>query len=144
MNSGVLPTIFFCLATGAALGCLFLLCKAVRLLLSAGKLCTALIDIAYCLFTAAALFLCALAVDRGRPRFFQFLLQGIGAWSAIAALDPFVAGAARGILFILRKLMAFFKRLWQPIGRHFGKKRAANGKKPEKSGKNRKKAQKKT
>ena len=78
MTGGALPTAFFCLATGAALGCLFLLCKVARILLHAGKLCTAALDVLFCSFAAAAAFLCALAVDHGRPRFFQLFFR---AWA---------------------------------------------------------------
>lgn len=106
MNGLSLPAACLCLWTGAALGCLFLLLKLLRLLLRGGRLMTAVMDAAFCLFCAAVAFLCALAVDKGRLRLAQVVLQGLGAWGAIAALDPFVVGLARLVRKIVRRLAA--------------------------------------
>ena len=95
MTGGLVPAGVFCLAAGAALGCLFLLCKALRLALGLGPWATALVDVLFCLVCGAWSFLCALAVDQGRLRLFQAVFQGLGAWAAIAGLDPLAAGAAR-------------------------------------------------
>lgn len=144
MRAGLLPAAVFCLATGAALGCLFLLFKILRILLDAGKLCTALLDLLYCCLCGTAVFLCALAVDRGRPRLFQALLQGLGGWAAIETLDPFVTGAARRVEKFFRKVFGFFSR-WIGIfaGYFIGKiprKKKRRRKRDEKA----KKAKKKT
>lgn len=45
-------------------------------------------DVLFCLVCGATSFLCALAVDQGRLRLFQAVFQGLGAWAAIAGLDP--------------------------------------------------------
>ena len=66
MTGGLVPAGVFCLAAGAALGCLFLLCKALRLALGLGPWATALVDVLFCLVCGAVSFLCALAVDQGR------------------------------------------------------------------------------
>ena len=88
MTGGLVPAGVFCLVAGAALGCLFLLCKALRLALGLGPWATALVDVLFCLVCGAWSFLCALAVDQGRLRLFQAVFQGLGAWAAIAGLDP--------------------------------------------------------
>lgn len=144
MSGASLPMVFFCLATGAALGCLFLLCKVLRILLHAGKLCTAALDLLYCCFCAAAVFLCALAVDRGRLRVFQVVLQLAGGWAAVAALDPFVSSAARGIRFLFCKVLAFFRKRTAFLAGHFHRKRPAEKKRKGKRGRKAKKAKKKT
>lgn len=141
---GQLEAASLCLVTGAALGCLFLLCKGARLALGLGKWATALLDVLFCLFCGGTAFLCALAVDRGRLRLLQVVCQGLGAWAAVTGLDPLVEKLG----FFLRKT---FCRLWGhlPRGRAFvrglfpGKPgaRAENGKK---SGRKGKKEEKKT
>ena len=78
MTGGLVPAGVFCLAAGAALGCLFLLCKALRLALGLGPWATALVDVLFCLVCGAWSFLCALAVDQGRLRLFQAVFQGLG------------------------------------------------------------------
>lgn len=107
MTAGIAPAAFFCLGTGAALGLLFLLIKAVRLALRGGKLLTAIFDLLFGIFCGAAMFLCALAVDKGRMRLFQAGLQLAGAWAAVVALDPFISGLGMAI----RRALAFLCRL---------------------------------
>ena len=126
------------------MGCLFLLCKVVRILLHAGKLGTALLDILYCCFCAGIVFLCALAVDRGRLRFLQVGLQLVGGWAAVAALDPFVSSAARGVRFLFCKVLGFFRKRLAFLTGHFHRKRPGRKKRVGKSGRKAKKAQKKT
>lgn len=104
MTGAAWPTVFFCLSTGAALGLLFLLCKALRLAMGAGRLFTAVLDVLYGAFCGAAVFLCALAVDKGRLRFLQAALQVLGAWAAIVALDPLASRLGRGLRFLWQKL----------------------------------------
>lgn len=144
MTGATFPAAVFCLATGAALGCLFLLCKLARLLLGAGKWATALLDVAFCGVCALVVFLCALAVDRGRLRLFQAGLQGLGAWAAVQALDPFLTGAARGlrktwcrVRGLLRGWAVFLVGLFPRPG-------PSRGRKGKKSGTKAKKAKKKT
>ena len=136
--------LFFCLGTGAALGCLFLLFQAARILCHAGKLGTALLDILYCCLTGTAVFLCALAVDRGRLRLLQVLLQLLGGWAAVTALGPFVSGIARRLEKIFRKISGFFRKKCRILTSHFPRKKPKSAKKPEKTWKIRKKPKKKT
>ena len=97
MTAWAWPAAFFCLGTGAALGLLFLLCKMVRIGLGAGPWLTAALDVLFCLICGAVVFLCALAVDKGRLRLFQAALQSLGAWAAVVGLDPLAQRAGRGI-----------------------------------------------
>ena len=136
--------LFFCLGTGAALGCLLLLFRAVRILCHAGKLGTALLDILYCCFTGAAVFLCALAVDRGRLRLLQALLQLLGGWAAVTALGPFVSGIARRLEKFFRKISGFFRKRCSIFTSHFQRKKPKSAKNRKKTGKMRKKPKKKT
>lgn len=92
MTGITLPAACLCLMTGALLGMLFLACKLVRGLLYGGRICTAVMDILFCLIWAVTAFLCALVVDKGRLRMLQMVLQVLGAWGAVVALDPFVNG----------------------------------------------------
>lgn len=100
MTGMTLPSGCFCLMTGAMLGVLFLGCKLLRGLLRGGRLCTAALDVLFCLICALTVFMCALVIDRGRLRVFQAALQGLGAWGAIVALDPLTGGVER----LLRRL----------------------------------------
>lgn len=133
------PAVFFCLAAGAALGVLFLLCKVLRLALGAGRLLTALLDVLFGLVCGAVVFLCALAVDKGRMRLLQAVLQAAGAWSAIVALDPFAARLGRGLRLLRRKLAALVGRPlgWarRKLARHKPRKRRARGVKAGRRGK---------
>lgn len=95
MTGTAFPAACFCLAVGAALGGLFLSLKLFRLLLRGGWLCTLLLDVCFCLLWTGAAFLCALVVDKGRPRLLSVGLQALGTWGAAAALDPFVGFFAR-------------------------------------------------
>ncbi len=103
MTGAQAPTIFFCLATGCALGMLFLLLKALRLGLSAGKILTAVLDVLFGIICGAVVFLAALAVDKGRLRLLQAVLQMAGAWAAITAFDPAVCALGRAFSWIKRK-----------------------------------------
>ncbi len=144
MSAGLLRAMFFCLATGAAMGCLFLLFKGIGILLRAGKLLTAALDLLYCCLCGAAVFLCALAVDRGRFRLFQAGFQLLGGWAAAAALGPFTDHGAEALRKIFCKVSALFRRAGGFVGAHFRPRRRKPGKRPEKNRKKLKKAQKKT
>lgn len=112
MTGGTWPQASLCLFSGALLGLLFLACKLLRVLLGLGRLATALLDLAFCLFCGLTAFLCALVLDQGRLRLFQTALQLLGAWGAAAALDPLVEGAAR----LLRRTAARMRRaLGRPL-----------------------------
>lgn len=144
MSAGLVQTAFFCLSTGAALGCLFLLCKVLRLLLRLGKVWTAVMDILFCAFCGMVLFLCALAVDKGRFRLFQAVFQGLGAWCAIEVFDPFVSRAAkllRSMFCKVHTLLGRGRAFWRA---RFRKKSPGKEKSLGKRGKKPKKAQKKT
>lgn len=137
--TGAPAAFFFCLATGAALGCLFLLFQAARILLCAGKPATAALDLLYCCVCAAAVFLCALAVDRGRLRLLQVLAQLLGGWAAVTALGPFTAGLAEAVRKIFCKVSGFFRGICSFFSGHF---RAWRGKIRKNRGKTRKKPEK--
>ena len=94
MSGQALPGAVFCLATGAALGCLFLLFQGMSQLLGLKKLGAALVDVLFCCLCGGFVFLCALAVDSGRLRLYQAALQGRGAWCGEAAFGPL---ARRGV-----------------------------------------------
>ena len=67
------PVLSFSLASGAALGCLFLLFRGFSRLLGLKKLGTALLDVLFGGLAGGFVFLCALAVDSGRLRLYQVL-----------------------------------------------------------------------
>lgn len=144
MSGGAVRALFFCLATGAALGCLLLLFQAVRVLLRAGKLLTAALDILYCCLCALTVFLCALAVDYGRFRLFQACFQLLGGWAAVTALGPFVSGLAERVRKVFCKVSAFFRKGWSFLGAHFYRRKPKPAKKRKKTGGKAKKAKKKT
>ncbi len=144
MSAGAPEVLFFCLGTGAVLGCLFLLFRVLGILLRAGKLLTGLLDILFCCLCGAAVFLCALAVDKGRLRLFQALLQFAGGWAAATALGPFTEGLARKLRQIFCKLSGLFRKAGGFLTAHFRKRRPSAAKKKEKTGRKGKKPQKKT
>lgn len=113
MSGQALPVAVFCLATGAALGCLFLLFQGMSQLLGLKKLGTALVDVLFCCLCGGFVFLCALAVDSGRLRLYQAALQGLGAWCVVAAFGPL---ARRGI----GRLRKIFGKLCSLLGRWAG------------------------
>ncbi len=127
------PAVFFCLLTGCALGVLFLLLKALRLSLSAGRLLTALLDAAFGTVCGGVVFLTALAVDKGRLRLMQALLQVLGAWGAIAALDPLACLLGRGIRSLALKLRRAFLRPVRWAGGWLRKRMPAPQPKPERT-----------
>ena len=86
------PVLSFSLASGAALGCLFLLFRGFSRLLGLKKLGTALLDVLFGGLAGGFVFLCALAVDSGRLRLYQVLPQALGAWAAVTALGPWTRG----------------------------------------------------
>ena len=144
MKSVSWELLFFCLGTGAALGCLLLLFRTVRILCHAGKLMTALLDVLYCCLCGAVVFLCALAVDKGRLRLLQVLLQLLGGWAAVTALGPFVSGIARRLEKIFRKFSGFFRKRCRIFTSHFQRKKPKSAKNRKKTGKRQKKPKKKT
>ncbi len=121
-----------------------MLFRAVRILLHAGKLLTAFLDVLYCCLCAFTVFLCALAVDHGRLRLFQAVFQLLGGWAAAAALGPFVGRAARWARKIFCKVSAVFRRAGAFLGPHFRRRKGKAAKRRGKTGKKLKKAQKKT
>lgn len=135
---------FFCLTTGAALGCLFLLCKLLLLFFRFGRVAQAVVDILFCLIAAAVVFLCALAVDSGRLRLMQAVLQLLGGWAVTAALDPFLCGAVRLLQNIFCKLSGFLKRKLSILTSCLHRKKKIAAKKREKGGGNTKKRRKGT
>lgn len=142
MSAGAGETLVFCLGAGAALGCLFLLFRGIGLALGLGKAGQAVLDALFCCLCGGAVFLCALAVDRGRPRLAQMVLQGLGAWAAVAALGPWALGLAGRLGRLRCRAGAFFRRQRAKAGAVFREKRRERREKREKSRKKRKKAQK--
>ncbi len=139
MSGQALPVVFFCLATGAALGCLFLLFRGIAALLGLKKLGIALFDLLFCCLCGAFVFLCALAVDSGRLRLYQAALQGLGAWTVVVALGPWTLKGSRRLRSFFKNLSAFltgrlgFLRGLFPRGKDMEKKRKKKtGKKPKK------------
>ena len=136
------PVLSFSLASGAALGCLFVLFRSFSRLLGLKKLGTALLDVLFGGLAGGFVFLCALAVDSGRLRLYQVLPQALGAWAAVTALGPWTRRGAGA-------LQKIFCRLWRLLGAAagflrglFGQERAQRdigGNFPEKRGKNTKK-----
>lgn len=140
MTGMTLPAACFCLMTGAVLGGLFLGCKLLRGLLYGGRLCAAVLDVLFCLVWALTAFLCALVIDKGRLRMFQMVLQGLGAWGTIVALDPFV----NGLTGLMRRMGRQVKKwISRPIIFLMGRWRAARAAAKEKQVKKRKAAKKK-
>ncbi len=122
MTGMTLPAACFCLMTGAMLGGLFLGCKLLRGLLYGGRFCAAVLDVLFCLVWALTAFLCALVIDKGRLRMFQVVLQGLGAWGTIVALDPFVNGLTglmrrigRQVIKWIRRPMVFLMGRWLAV-----------------------------
>lgn len=135
MSGLTLPAACLCLVTGALLGGLFLGCKLVRGLLYGGRLCIAVLDVLFCLVWSLVAFLCALVVDKGRLRLFQVALQGLGAWGAVVALDPFVDGMTglvrrfgKWLAGWLRRPLRFLRNRWR-AGRAAAKSKRAQRKK---------------
>lgn len=124
MSGFTLPAACLCLTAGAALGGLFLLFKLLRGLLYGGRLMTAALDVLFCLIWALSAFICALAADKGRLRLFQLLLQVLGAWGVVVALDPFVEGATGLVRRVGRKLREQLGRPGRLLKRCWRKKRA--------------------
>lgn len=131
------PTVFFCLLTGAALGLLFLVCKAIRLATGAGRLFTAVLDILYGILCGTTVFLCALAVDKGRLRLLQAALQILGAWAAIIALDPFATTLGKALRFIWRKLSGLICAPFRWVHRKLAAHRKPRKRKKRRKGKKR-------
>lgn len=125
MTGLTLPTACLCLMTGGALGGLFLLLKLVRGLLRGGRLFAAALDVLFCLIWALTAFLCALVVDKGRLRLFQMVLQVLGAWGAVVALDPFVSGATALARRIARRIGAWLSRPVRFLRRRLGSRLAS-------------------
>lgn len=144
MKGQVFPVLFFCLATGAAMGCLFLLFRGVSLLLGLRRLGTALLDLLCCCLCGAWVFLCALAVDNGRLRLYQAALQGLGAWSAVAALGPFLRRGLALLKKILRGLWGLLDKGGRILRGHFPDEKGPGEVPEKKRGKKQKKQRKKT
>ena len=104
-----LRVLFFCLATGAGMGALYAVLSGVRALLRAGKLLTAVLDILFCLVCGTVVFLCALAVDKGRLRAYQAGTQLLAGWAAAVTLEPLV----RGSVLKLQRIFAGLTNLLQ-------------------------------
>lgn len=117
MNSLSLPAACLCLATGALLGGVFLALKLGRILLGGGRVFIFVSDLLLGPLCAVTAFTVALAVDKGRLRLFQVILQGLGAWGTVCALDPLISGTAMGIKKLAVRLRRFFRRwVFHPVG----------------------------
>lgn len=115
MNALSLPAACLCLASGALLGGAFLAMKLARLLLRGGRVFLFISDLLLGPLCAVTAFTVALAIDKGRLRLFQVVLQGLGAWGAVCALDPLISGAAAGLRRLAAGLRRFFhRRLFRP------------------------------
>lgn len=136
--------VFFCLLTGAALGVLYLAFGVLRTMLGAGKLLTFFCDLLFCCLCGAAVFLCALAVGKGRLRAVQALFQLLGGWAVVVLLGPFVGAATRLLKKFFWKVCTLFRKFRDFLKAHFRVRRKKIGKKPGKTAKRPKKSRKKT
>lgn len=109
-NPMMAESIFLCLLTGAALGLLYLLCRAVKLAIGFGKIGEAILDILFCAAGAIVFFLVALAMDKGRIRFFQVAFQLAGFTASILALGPFVVTVSKFVNIIFKRFSKFLSR----------------------------------
>ena len=145
MTGGSWPQASLCLFSGALLGLLFLACKLLRVMLGLGRLATALLDLAFCLTCGLTAFLCALVLDQGRLRLFQAALQLLGAWGAVAALDPLIEGTARLLRRAAGRLRRALGRPWSFLRGKWEKSFPKQPRKPakrKKTGRKRKKPKK--
>lgn len=116
MNTLSLPGACLCLATGALLGGAFLALKLARLLLRGGRILLFVSDLLLGPLCAVVAFTVALAIDKGRLRLFQVVLQGLGAWGTICALDSLVNGTAAWLRKVTGKLRGFLRRrIFRPL-----------------------------
>jgi hypothetical protein len=139
MKGQALPLIFFCLATGAAMGCLFLLFRGLAALLGLRKFGTGVLDLLFGCLCGGFVFLCALAVDSGRLRLYQAALQALGGWAVAVSLGPWIDKGAKKLRSsfwrlsgVLRRWMVFLRGLFQKPKRPKGSKGKKTGKKPKK------------
>lgn len=140
-----LPAVIsFCLWTGAAMGALYLAFGILRAALGAGKLLTFFCDLIFCCLCGAAVFLCALAVGKGRLRAVQVLFQLIGGWAVVILFGPFVGAATRLLQRIFWKVCAFFRKIRAFLKAHFLVRREKTKENRRKTAKRPKKSVKKT
>ena len=144
MSGQVMAVVFFCLATGAALGCLFLLFRGMSLVLGLGKLATGILDAVFCCLCGGVVFLCALAVDNGHLRLYQAALQGIGGWCTVTALGPGLQRASRALKKFFGKVWAFLAGRRGILWGLFPTRGAPSEQRGKKAGKKPKKQRKKT
>lgn len=144
MSGQGVAVLFFCLATGAALGCLFLLFRGFSALLGFRKWGTAFVDLIFCCLCGAVVFLCALAVDKGRLRLYQAGLQALGAWAVVAALGPWLGKSVEGLKRFFWKVSAILARRMGFLRGLFTRGKDTRGKRGKKTGKKPKKQRKKT
>ena len=144
MSGQVMAVAIFCLATGAALGCLFLLFRGISLLLGLGRLAAGLFDAVFCCLCGGAVFLCALAVDNGHLRLYQAVLQGLGAWCVVVSLSPWTRKGIRALKKFLGKVWAFLVGRAGILRGLFPTRAAPSGQPGKKAGKKAKKQRKKT
>lgn len=136
--------IFFCLVTGGAMGALYLLLGVLRAMLGAGKLLTFFIDLVFCCLCSAAVFLCALAVGKGRLRAVQVLFQLLGGWAVVVLFAPFVGAVTRLLQKIFWKLTTLFRKFRAFLKAHFRLRREKGKENRRKTAKKQKKSVKST
>ena len=141
VNSISLLGVCLCLFTGGLLGGVYLVLKILRLLLGGGRFMQAVMDVLFCLLWTLVAFICALALDKGRLRFVQVVLQIIGAWGVTASLNPLVLGTANlirrakrkceGILhrFVMRPAALLEHRIYSAVQKRMPKRKLPKTKK---------------
>lgn len=144
MSAGAVQVWFFCLGTGAAMGCLFLLFQVLIILLSAGKWLTFAADVIFCCICAAVVFMCALAVDHGRLRFIQAGAQLLGGWAVVTLLGPVAVGIAKLLSRWKGRTLGVFRKFVARAAVRFCPKKSKRLVKAKKSKEKAKKPQKKT
>ena len=93
MSGQVMAVAIFCLATGAALGCLFLLFRGISLLLGLGRLAAGLFD---AVFAACVGALCFSALWQWTMAICGCIRLYCRDWGPGALWFPWVLGRARG------------------------------------------------
>lgn len=148
MNSISAQALLLCLLLGAALGLLFTVIEALRILFSLGRISTAVLDILFCVVTSASSFVLALAAAKGSLRFFQAACEIIG----FLAVDLSLTHSMRCVLpRFVRRGRRVSDRLWkrmEAVGKNILRKKRASKTEGEKKrgffGKSPKKNEKKT
>lgn len=126
MSSISPEAILLCLLLGAILGLLFTGLEALRILLSLGRIATAVLDILFCVVTAVLSFILALAVSRGSLRFFQAACEIIGFLCVNLSLTHGVRCILPRFVRWARRVSKQVRRRANAVGKNILRKKAAS------------------